>query len=145
MYFIHKATFFQGSGTLYYAKIGCQKSLSTEAAEVARGKCGTGGTVQCSGGFQGRGGGGGVGGGSLKVCSGTLYYAKIVCQKSLSTEAAEVAQANAVPNGTFGTYCTMFRGKATFFLRGGGGGGRGGLSKYAQVHYIMRKLGVKTR
>ena len=29
------------SVTLKYAKIGCQQSLSTEAAEVARGKCGT--------------------------------------------------------------------------------------------------------
>ena len=38
----------------------------------------------------------------------------------------------------------MFRGKATFFLRGGGGVG-GVLSKYAQVHYIMQKLCVKSR
>ena len=37
------------------------------------------------------GGGGGKGGGSLNVCSVTLKYAKIGCQKSLSTEAAEVA------------------------------------------------------
>ena len=134
--------FFEGGGvggslkvcsdTLKYAKIGCRKTTSAEAAEVARGEDGT----KCDlwylfynvhrlGNFFFEGGGVG---GSLKVCSDTLKYAKIGCRKTTSAEAAEVAR------GEGGTKCNLWylfynvHRSGNFFRR------EGGLSKHAQIH-----------
>ena len=124
------------SDTLKYAKIWCRKTTSTEAAEVARGEDGTkchrsGNFGTCSTMFIGWVTfcfeGEGVGG-SLKVCSDTLKYAKIGCRKTTSAEAAEVAR------GEGGTKCDLWylfynvHRSGNFFRR------EGGLSKHAQIH-----------
>ena len=126
--------FFEGGGvggslkvcsdTLKYAKIGCRKTTSAEAAEVARGEGGTKCdlwylfyNVHRSGNFFSKGGG------SLKACSDTLKYAKIWCRKTTSTEAAEVAR------GEDGTKCYLWylfynvHRLGNFFFEGGGVGG----------------------